>query len=140
VRVVFDANVLVAAFAARGLCADLFEACLVEHDCATSAPILEETESALVRKIHLPAPRAAAIRRFLEERLRLISPSAIDGAPCRDRDDIAVLGTACAAKADCIVSGDRDLLVLGSFAGIPILKPRALWDRLSSASLPRTSR
>lgn len=132
-RIVFDANVLVAAFAARGLCADLFEACLGEHDCVTSASILEETERALVRKIRLPAPRAAAIRRFLEERLRLVRPAAADGSPCRDRDDVVVLGTACAATADCIVSGDQDLLVLGSFAGIPILKPRALWDRLSSS-------
>lgn len=116
----------------RGLCADLFEACLVEHDCATSAPILEETERALRRKIRLPAPRAAAIRQFLEERLRLVKPAAVDGATCRDRDDIAVLGTACAAKADCIVSGDQDRLELGNFSDIPILRPRELWDRLSS--------
>jgi putative PIN family toxin of toxin-antitoxin system len=132
VRVVFDASVLVAAFAARGLCADLFEACVVEHDFATSAPILEETERVLVRKIRLPAPRATAIRHFLEERLRQVTPSVVDGTPCRDRDDIAVLGTACAAKADCIVSGDQDLLVHGSFAGIPILKPRELCAQLSS--------
>lgn len=131
-RIVFDANVLVAAFAARGLCAELLEACLGEHDLVTSVPILAETETALIRKIRLPASRAHSIRHFLEERLQLIAPAAVEGAPCRDADDIMVLGTASAAKADCIVSGDKDLLDLGDFAGIPILKPRELWERLSS--------
>jgi putative PIN family toxin of toxin-antitoxin system len=132
VKIVFDANVLVAAFAARGLCADLFEACLGAHECTASAPILDETEDALRRKIRLPAPRAAAIRVFLEEHLHLVTPATVDAAACRDPDDLVVLGTALAAGADCIVSGDKDLLALGSFRGIDILKPRALWDRISA--------
>lgn len=131
-KIVFDANVLVAAFAARGLCAELFEVCMSDHECSTSTAILEETESALVRKIRLPAPRAAAIRCFLETHLCLLTPSAVAADACRDQDDIAVLGTAIAANADCIVSGDKDLLELVSFDGIPILKPRTLWDRLRS--------
>lgn len=131
-RVVFDANVLVAAFAARGLCADLFEACLSAHECVAAPPILAETEDALQRKVRLPAPRAAAIRRFLEEHLRVVSPAAVEGDACRDPDDLPILGTAVAAAADCIVSGDRDLLDLGSFRGIPILGPRALWERISA--------
>jgi len=133
VRVVFDANVLVAAFAARGLCADLFESCLGAHECATSASILEETEDALRRKIRLPAPRAAAIRSFLEEHLHLVTPVTVEADSCRDPDDLVVLGTAIAAGAECVVSGDKDLLALGSFRGIAILSPRALWDRISSA-------
>ena len=131
-KIVFDANVLVAAFAARGLCADLFEACLEAHECTASVPILAEAEGALRSKIHLPAPRAAAIRCFLEEYLRLVTPATVEADSCRDPDDLLILGTAIAAGADCIVSGDKDLLVLGSFRGIAILKPRALWDRISS--------
>jgi putative PIN family toxin of toxin-antitoxin system len=133
VRIVFDANVLVAAFAARGLCADLFEACLSSHECVAAPRILAETEEALRRKVRLPAPRAAAIRRFLEEHLRVVPPAAVEGDACRDPDDLPVLGAAIAAGADCIVSGDGDLLELGSFRGIPILKPRALWERISAA-------
>jgi putative PIN family toxin of toxin-antitoxin system len=133
VKIVFDANVLVAAFAARGLCADLFEACLAAHECTASTPILEETEDALRRKMRLPAPRAAAIRVFLEGHLRLVKPLAVEADACRDPDDLLVLGTALAAGAGCIVSGDKDLLALGTFRGIPILNPRALWDRLSGS-------
>ncbi|HEY5998259.1 MAG TPA: putative toxin-antitoxin system toxin component, PIN family [bacterium] len=132
-RIVFDANVLVAAFAARGLCADLFEACLSTHECVAAPRILAETEDALRRKVRLPAPRATAIRRFLEEHLRVVTPAAVERDACRDPDDLPVLGAALAAGADCIVSGDRDLLELGSFRGIPILAPRALWERISAA-------
>ena len=132
-RIVFDANVLVAAFAARGLCADLFEACLSSHECVATPRILAETEEALRRKVRLPAPRASAIRRFLEEHLRLVTPSAVEADACRDPDDLPVLGAALAAGADCIVSGDKDLLGLGGFRGIPILGPRSLWERISAA-------
>jgi putative PIN family toxin of toxin-antitoxin system len=39
----------------------------------------------------------------------------------RDMDDDVVLACALAARADFIVTGDDDLLVLKSFDGIPIL-------------------
>jgi putative PIN family toxin of toxin-antitoxin system len=42
---------------------------------------------------------------------------------CRDPKDDKFLEIAVAGKADAIVSGDRDLLDLNSFEGIPILKP-----------------
>ena len=44
---------------------------------------------------------------------------------CRDPKDNKFLEVAVAGKADVIVSGDRDLLVLHPFAGIPILAPVA---------------
>jgi predicted nucleic acid-binding protein len=41
----------------------------------------------------------------------------------RDADDDKFLHLAAAADAVALVTGDRDLLVLGEFAGIPILSP-----------------
>jgi predicted nucleic acid-binding protein len=61
-----------------------------------------------------------------------VTPVTVEADSCRDPDDLLILGTALAAGADGIVSGDKDLLVLGSFRGIAILKPRALWHRISS--------
>jgi uncharacterized protein len=40
----------------------------------------------------------------------------------RDADDVHVLACAVAAGAGALVTGDNDLLVLGSFEGIPIIK------------------
>jgi putative PIN family toxin of toxin-antitoxin system len=57
---------------------------------------------------------------------------------CRDPEDNAVLECALEANADYIVSGDKDLLVLREFEGIPILSPaqflrlpRVCWLRLN---------
>ncbi len=41
---------------------------------------------------------------------------------CRDPKDDKWLSLAASAKADCIVTGDKDLLVLHPFRDIPILK------------------
>jgi putative PIN family toxin of toxin-antitoxin system len=44
---------------------------------------------------------------------------------CRDPKDDKFLEVAVAGKADVIVSGDKDLLVLHPYAGIPIVPPNA---------------
>lgn len=50
---------------------------------------------------------------------------AITGAKlgCRDGDDDKVLETALTGNADCLVTGDRDLLDMSPFHGIPVLTP-----------------
>jgi len=48
-----------------------------------------------------------------------------------DPDDDAVIACAVSANADVIVSGDRHLLALGSYQGIPILTAAALLARLT---------
>lgn len=53
---------------------------------------------------------------------------------CRDPKDDMFLEAAIAGEADVIVSGDEDLLTLGSYAGIPIVSPAqflALLDQTS---------
>ena len=42
---------------------------------------------------------------------------------CRDPDDDKLLETALAGGADCLVTGDRDLLEMDPFRGIPVLAP-----------------
>jgi putative PIN family toxin of toxin-antitoxin system len=47
-----------------------------------------------------------------------------------DPEDNRVLEAAAVSKADAIVSGDRHLLALKVFEGIPIMSPRQFLDRL----------
>ena len=42
---------------------------------------------------------------------------------CRDRNDDMLLETALMGDADCLVTGDRDLLEMTPFHGIPVLTP-----------------
>lgn len=61
----------------------------------------------------------AEVQRLAE----LIDPAPLPKPVCRDPDDDQVLALALAAKAELIVSGDADLLSLGSFEGIAIVAP-----------------
>jgi uncharacterized protein len=67
------------------------------------------------------------LRRLAE----IVDPPPLSAQVSRDPDDDAVLALAAASQADLIISGDADLLVLGSYAGIPILLPAAAVARLS---------
>jgi putative PIN family toxin of toxin-antitoxin system len=58
------------------------------------------------------------------ERSTLVRPVALPHPVRRDRDDDKVLATAVAGRADIILTGDDDLLVLANYEGIRILSPR----------------
>lgn len=127
-RLVLDANVLIAAFVARGVCAELLEHCVREHEPVTSAAILEEVRRNLVAKIKVAASQADQAVSLLRTRLDVVEPLALGAQVCRDADDDVVLGTAIAGQCDAIVTGDRDLLDLGSYREIVIVSPRGFWS------------
>lgn len=52
-----------------------------------------------------------------------------------DPDDDLILGTAIAGDANYIVTGDKHLLVLGTYGGIEILSPRQFLDLLNVSDL-----
>ena len=49
---------------------------------------------------------------------------------CRDPDDDMLLETALMGDADCLVTGDGDLLEMTPYQGIPILRPATFLNRL----------
>jgi putative PIN family toxin of toxin-antitoxin system len=62
----------------------------------------------------------------------LVVPASIEPVIKADPDDDAVLACAVAAHAEVIVSGDRELLALGSYEGIPIITAAQLIARIAS--------
>jgi putative PIN family toxin of toxin-antitoxin system len=129
-KIVLDANVIVAAFAARGLCESVMEVCLSEHEIVLSDELLDEILENLLEKIKLPSGVVDSIGELLREHASMLNPTSIAPAVCRDPDDIKALNLALASKADYIVTGDKDLLVLKKIEGIPILSPRSFSDIL----------
>lgn len=129
-KVFLDTNVLVSAFATRGLSADLFEIVLVEHELITGRRVLRELEKALRAKIRLPASRCAEIVDFLSAEAARVVEEAPE-ADCRaDPDDRAILGEALAGGAEAFVTGDAALVALAALAGMKILTPRKFWESL----------
>jgi putative PIN family toxin of toxin-antitoxin system len=130
VRVFLDANVLVSAFASRGLCADLLEVVLLEHDLVLGRNVVREVGKALRQKLKLPAVRAAEIVDFVSgEAVQIVDESEPSDARV-DPDDALVLGEAIAARADVFVTGDAALLKLGSIGKLEVVTPRRFWEML----------
>jgi len=129
-KVVLDANVVVAAFASRGLCEAIFEFCLSEHEIILSGGLVDEILRNLRQKIKLPAEILEGIKVLLQEHATMFDPVPLPADACRDPDDVRVLGLAVAAGADFIVTGDNDLLVLKEFRGVPILSPRSFSEMI----------
>lgn len=126
-RVLLDTNVLLAAYLTRGVCHELLEHCKRSHQIVTSDRLLREFEAKLVKKVKAPAEKAAAAVALVQAEAEVVSPAPLEFAVSRDPDDDRVLATASAGRCDCIVTGDKDLLVLDAFAGIPIIPPGSFW-------------
>jgi len=129
-KVLLDTNVIIAAFAARGLSADVLELCLSDHTVITSEHILSEVREKLISKIALPASIADNILAYLREYSILAVPLPVTDVECRDKEDLPVLGAADAGHADYLITGDKDLLVLERYKNIPIVTPRQFWELL----------
>lgn len=129
-KVTLDTNVLLSAFAARGLCESLLEACLHSHEVALSEHILDEFRRGLEDKLRYPAPAGKEAVAFLREACWIVVPAEVPTDACRDPSDLPVIGTAVAGQVDALVSGDKDLLDIGQHKGIPVLSPRAFYERL----------
>jgi putative PIN family toxin of toxin-antitoxin system len=123
VRLVLDTNVLIAAVVADGLCRDLVRRRLENHSLVASRTLLNELREKLEEKFDVKAKDIPFLSVY-EARAELVEPAPLDANLCRDPDDVAVLATAIAGKADFIITGDQDLLVLSQHEGIPIVTPR----------------
>ena len=130
-RVFPDTNVFYAALASRGLCADLLRALLAEHDVVIGAPVLVELRRNLLGKLRIPAERVELVTGFISELECAPSVPPPARPPSRiDAADVAILECAARAQVEIFVTGDRALLKLGEYAGIPVVSPRDLWLRL----------
>ena len=125
-RAVFDTNVLIAAFVADGLCARLLSRARKGHfDLLLCPCIVEEVQSVLRRKFKASAEEIDQAMALLgEAAVAMIAVGAEVGGICRDADDDRILACAKAAAADCLVTGDDDLLVLKIYGTTKILAPR----------------
>ena len=129
-RVFLDTNVLISAFAARGLCADLMRLLLAEHEVLTGEVNLVELRRVLLKRFKAAPAQVDHVEQLLRDQTVIAKPAALLTLKVRDPDDAWVLASAVAGHADLLVSGDQDLLVLASRAPLPIVSPRDAWERL----------
>jgi len=133
VTLVLDSSVLIAASISRaGVCAELLEDVLTHHELFISDFIVAEVTKKLREKFKFPEGEIVQLRRFLANAAKTVVPTDVQPGVCRDPEDIPVLGTAVAGTADLLITVDKDLLTLGSFDGIDIIKPGEFWRRTTA--------
>jgi putative PIN family toxin of toxin-antitoxin system len=120
---------LYSALAAKGFCEEVLDeaagACLL----VWSNQLREELEKVLTRRYKIGPATQAALSAYVEL-CEFVKPHPLPKRICRDKDDDAVLATAVAGKADVIVTGDDDLLILKSYQSIRIITPRQFLELL----------
>ena len=128
-RVFFDTNVLVSAFLARGLCADLLRLTLTEHTLVSSEVVLDELRDVLSRKGKLPTAQIDAIETLLRDQPVAPRPAQTLQLGLVDADDEWVLASAVLIEADLFVTGDQGVLAC-TRPPLPLLNPRGCWEQL----------
>ena len=78
-------------------------------------------ESVVGKKHAVRGQTPAALFSLAMSLLKPVEPALLDAPVSRDPDDDHVIACAIGANANMIVTGDKDLLVLGQFQGIAIL-------------------
>jgi putative PIN family toxin of toxin-antitoxin system len=95
-----------------------------------SFPISDELEDVIRRKkfdrYATPEARLQFLKTIIQEAIFIeITVSVND---CRDLRDNKFLELALSGQAECIISGDDDLLVLHPYKGVRIINPRTFLD------------
>lgn len=122
---------MVSAFTSRGLCADLLEIILADHTLMTGEFVLIDLKRVLTEKLNVPEIKVSATLQFLREYHVEPEPDKPSEINLRDEDDRWVLKSAISAKADVLVTGDKDLLVVSNkVQQLNIISPRGFWDLL----------
>lgn len=130
-KIFADTNVLVSAFTARGLCADLLEIILADHTLITGQFVLNELERVLLKKLNVPREKVSKTIQFMHRYHVEPIPDEPSALNVRDEDDKWILQSAIKANADILLTGDKDLLVESeNVQQLHIISPRGFWDLL----------
>lgn len=130
-KIFLDTNVLASSIATRGLCAELVETIIDEHELLTCEPVLQELERILADKFNLPDPLIKSFIALVRSQGTVIGTQKQSAVQFKDADDVPILACATVSGADVFVTGDKALLDFGAIGEIPILSPREVWLKLA---------
>ncbi len=135
IKTILDTNVLISSIFWKGSprkVVDLAASNRIKS--FTSVAILEEVEIVLFEDFpELPYEKIDAIIRDILSYSQLVIVNEIIVNNLRDIKDTKILACAVSAKADYIVTGDKDLLVLKEYNKTNIVNPKTFLDILNSS-------
>lgn len=93
--------------------------------------VLQQLQRVLTTKLKVPEEDVAEVLQFLQKHHVEPMPEKPSKINVRDEDDRWVLESAIQAKADMLLTGDIDLLVIfGTISTPEIATPREFWELL----------
>ena len=125
---------LISALATRGLCTDLYERLLTEHEIVIGEPVVLEVLDILQRKFKANAELLVKVEAELRLLEVIASQTSAPHLAINDKEDPWIIACALHAKVDCFVTGDSELLSLGEVDNLPIISPRSCWVILASSN------
>jgi uncharacterized protein len=128
-KVILDTNVLLSSLLFSGFAAKVHDFCAIHFNIISSEWLLDELEEKLLGKFKLSEEQTENFIALLHERTAVIHPFNELPDVCRDADDNHILQLADYIRADFIITGDKDLLVLKSFNKTQIFSPREFYDK-----------
>lgn len=129
-KVFFDTNVLVSAFATRGVCADLLTHALLEHELIVGEVVLIELRRTLRDRFKVPPKTLQEIEATLRSSTVVVRPKKHLNLRIADPDDEWIVASAVAGGADVLVTGDAAVLAVAPRSPVRIVSPRAFWELL----------
>ena len=122
-KVVLDTNILISSLFWKGAPRRVVDLAISGHiQSVTSWEILNELQAVLNEDFQMPLIKVKDVLRDVLSFSQLVKSKPLK-MKIRDLDDIKIIAAAVAAKADYIVTGDKDLLTLHQFNKINIITP-----------------
>jgi uncharacterized protein len=129
VRVFLDTNVLVSALGTRGLCADVLQLIVEDYELVIGEIVIEELRGVLSRKFGARADKLKEVETFLRRFHVEPKPRHLPDLELSERNDLIVVSSAISAKAEILITGDREMLALKKKPkGLRIVSPREFWN------------
>jgi uncharacterized protein len=130
-RFVLDTNVIIsAALLEKSVARRAFDKAILHGRVLISGDLQDEISEVILRpkfdRYLSLERRLQFLAGFINVAMPIIVTEQID--VCRDPKDNMILELAVNGEANCIISGDKDLLVLNPFRAIAIVSPRIFWE------------
>jgi putative PIN family toxin of toxin-antitoxin system len=100
----------------------------LSHELIVSEPLLTEVSRFLSEKLGADAEMIESVIQILKQDAIFSKPLNSPEVTIRDHDDLLILASALAGRAEVLVTGDKELLALGLIYNLEIISPRQLWD------------
>ncbi|MBU6388991.1 putative toxin-antitoxin system toxin component, PIN family [Patescibacteria group bacterium] len=131
-NVILDTNILISAITLGGKPGLILDLAVEQRILAfTSETLIIELKGVLINKFKYSPQRLNQIENTLHEHFTIAHPTKVPSVISRDPDDNHVLAITHMVDIDYIISGDKDLFILGSYNKTLIINPAEFLERYS---------